>query len=102
MIALEKPVIVNRFFRLKLSHKLFRYRLFRKRLSKQMNDDISNFCFEMEKASDLPNMLETSLRDNYNKLDIVRNYQKKMLFQLDGKASQRVRDTILDRLENRF
>ena len=46
-------------------------------------------------------MLETSLRDNINKLDIVRNYQKKMLFQLDGKASQRVRDTILDRLENR-
>ena len=66
-----------------------------------MNDDISNFCFEMKKASDLPSMLETSLRDNYNKLDIVRNYQKKMLFQLDGKASQRVRDTILDRLENR-
>ena len=101
MIALEKPVIVNRFFRLKLSHKLFRYRLFRKRLSKEMNDDISNFCFEMEKASDLPSMLETSLRDNYNKLDIMRDYQKKMLFQLDGKASQRVRDAILDRLENR-
>ncbi len=55
----------------------------------------------MEKASDLPSMLETSLRDNYNKLDILRDYQKKMLFQLDGKASQRVRDAILDRLENR-
>ena len=30
MIALQKPVVVNRFFKLKLSHKLFRYRLFKK------------------------------------------------------------------------
>tara|TARA_B110000438_G_scaffold22719_1_gene20622 strand:- start:6709 stop:7839 length:1131 start_codon:yes stop_codon:yes gene_type:complete len=98
MIALEKPVIVNRFFRLKLSHKLFRYRLYRKRLSKEMNEDIANFCFEMHRASDLPETLEASLINNENKLETVRNYQKKMLHLLDGKASERVRSTILERL----
>jgi len=101
MIALEKPVIVNRFFRLKLSHKLFRYRLFKKRLSKEMNDDIANFCFEMDRARDLPQMLETAINENHQRLDTIREYQQKMLYHLDGKASERVRDAILDRLENR-
>jgi len=33
-------------------------------------------------------------------LNIVREYQKKMLYKLDGKASVRVRDTILDHFQN--
>lgn len=101
MIALEKPVIVNRFFKLKLSHTLFRYRLFKKRLSKEMNDDIANFCFEMERARDLPSMLEIAMKENQHRLNIIREYQQKMLYQLDGKASERVRDAIIDRLKNR-
>ena len=100
MIALEKPVIVNRFYRLKLSHKLFRYRLFQKRLSKEMNKDITDFCFEMNRARDLPKVLDTALNENHKRLNIVREYQKKMLYKLDGKASERVRDTILDHFQN--
>jgi len=100
MIALEKPVIVNRFYRLKLSHKIFRYRLFKKRLSKEMNKDITNFCFEMNRARDLPQVLDTAFNENHKRLNIVREYQKKMLYKLDGKASERVRDTILDHFQN--
>jgi len=100
MIALEKPVIVNRFYRLKLSHKIFRYRLFKKRLSKEMNKDITNFCFEMKRARDLPQVLDTAFNENHKRLNIVREYQKKMLYKLDGKASERVRDTILDHFQN--
>ena len=100
MIALEKPVIVNRFYRLKLSHKLFRYRLFQKRLSKEMNKDITNFCFEMNRARDLPQVLDTAFNENHKRLNIVREYQNKMLYKLDGKASERVRDTILDHFQN--
>ena len=100
MIALEKPIIVNRFFHLKLSHKQFRYRLFKKRLSKEMDKDIANFCFEMERVRDLPGMLEIAFRDNHQKLNVMRDYQEKMLFKLDGKASERVRGAILDRLQN--
>ena len=100
MIALEKPVIVNRFYRLKLSHKIFRYRLFKKRLSKEMNKDITNFCFEMNRARDLPQVLDTAFNENHKRLNIVREYQKKMLYKLDGKAAERVRDTILDHFQN--
>lgn len=100
MIALEKPVIVNRFFRLKLSHKLFRYRLFKKRLSKEMDRDIGNFCFEMNRPRYLPETLEKAFNENHQHLDRVKEYQNKMLFKLDGKASERVRDAILDRLKS--
>ena len=100
MIALEKPVIVNRFYRLKLSHKIFRYRLFKKRLSKEMNKDITNFCFEMNRARDLPQVLDTAFNENHKRLNIEREYQNKMLYKLDGKASERVRDTILDHFQN--
>jgi hypothetical protein len=100
MIALEKPVIVNRFYRLKLSHKLFRYRLFKKRLNKGMNKDIANFCFEMNRAKDLPQVLDTAFNENHKRLNIVREYQNKMLYKLDGKASERVRDSILNHFKN--
>jgi len=101
MIALEKPVIVNRFYRLKLSHKLFRNRLFSKRLSKEMNDDIANFCFEMDHAKNLPIMLEKAFKENDTRLNIVKDYQTKMLYKLDGKASERVQDALIDCLEKR-
>jgi CDP-glycerol glycerophosphotransferase (TagB/SpsB family) len=98
IIALEKPVIVNRFLKLKLSHIFFRSRLYRKRLNDEMNRDISKFCFELQSPKDLPSILETAFKENDQRLDVIRKYQKKMLFKLDGQASIRVRDRILDRL----
>ena len=98
MIAFEKPVIVNRFLKLKLSHRLFRYRLYRKRLNREMNQDIANFCFETKRPKDLPGMIETALNNNHTRLDAVKDYQQKMLYKLDGKAAERARDAILSRL----
>lgn len=95
MIALEKPVIVNRFLKLKISHKLFRSRLFKKRLSKEMNNDILNFCFEMQNSNDLEETLKYAFKNNKDKISVIKKYQKKMLYKLDGKASERVRDAIL-------
>ena len=98
IIALEKPVIVNRFLKLKLSHRIFRSRLYRKRLNEEMDRDISKFCFELQSPKDLTSILETAFKENDKQLNIIRKYQKKMLFKLDGQASVRVRDRILDRL----
>jgi len=98
IIALEKPVIVNRFLKLKLSHKIFRSRLYKNRLNEEMDRDISKFCFELQSPKDLTSILETAFKENDKQLDIIRKYQKKMLFKLDGQASVRVRDRILDRL----
>ena len=66
-----------------------------------MNDDIANFCFEMDQAKDLSKTLEKAFENNKDKLSVVRDYQQKMLYQLDGKASERVRDAIIDRLEKK-
>ena len=97
IIALEKPVIVNRFLKLKFIHRLFRSRLYRNRLDDEMDRDISNFCFELKQPTDLPSIVETAFNKNDQRLDVVRRYQKKMLFKLDGQASVRVRDYILDK-----
>ena len=59
---------------------------------------ISNFCFELQSPNDLTSILETAFKENDKQMDIIRKYQKKMLFKLDGQASVRVRDRILDRL----
>ena len=45
MIALSKPVVVNRFYHLKLSHRIFQKRLYKRSLDKEMNDEVEKFCF---------------------------------------------------------
>ena len=98
MIALKKPVVVNRFFNLKLSHKLFRYRLFKKRLSKEMSNDISNFCFEMNKPGEIKKTIRFAFENNDKKIPNLKKYQKQMLYKLDGQCAVRVRDEILNML----
>ena len=100
MLACGKPVIVNRFFKLKLSHRLFKYRLYKKRLNKEMEKDISSFCFEAHKPSDIPSSLDSAFNQFSSKLDKVKEFQKKMLFKLDGLAAQRAKKIILSITKN--
>ena len=100
MIALSKPVVVNRFYKLKLSHKLFRNRLYRARLNKEMNQDLENFCFTADKHLDVPYALETALIEKHKNYDSMKKYQTKMLYKLDGCAAVRARDEILERIKN--
>ena len=95
MLACSKPVIVNRFYKLKLSHRIFRRRLYKKRLNQQMEKDISNFCFEAYRPSDIPIALDSALHKFESKLSNMKRYQEKMLFKLDGLSSQRAKDIIL-------
>ena len=98
MLALGKPVIVNRFFKLKLSHKLFRDRLYKKRLDREMESDIGKFCYEVNKPNDLPNKINNALKNHDKTLFIDGGYHEKMLYKLDGKSSVRARDIILSKL----
>lgn len=98
MIALNKPIIVNRFFKLKLSHRLFQYRLFRRRLNKEMSDAISDFCFELFEPNNLSNVIHEAFEKNDQFQSIREKYQHDMLYKLDGKASERVRDAIFKKL----
>ena len=100
MLACGKPVIVNRFFKLKLSHRLFKSRLYKKRLNKEMEKDISSFCFEAHKPSDIPLSLDSAFNQFSSKLDKVKEYQKKMLFKLDGLAALRAKEVIISLSKN--
>ena len=100
MLACGKPVIVNRFFKLKLSHRLFKNRLYKKRLNKEMEKDISNFCFETHKPNDIPSSLDSAFNEFDSKLDKVKEFQKKMLFKLDGLAALRAKKIIISLMKN--
>ena len=63
-----------------------------------MNDDISNFCFEMYKPDEIKKTISFALENNGKKIHALKKYQKKMLYKLDGKCAERVRDKILNML----
>ncbi len=98
MIALSKPVVVNRFYHLKLSHKIFQKRLYKRRLDKEMNDEVEKFCFLADNVKQLPLTIEKALNQNNKNTALIEEYQKKMLYKLDGSASMRARDEILKRI----
>ena len=98
MIALSKPVVVNRFYHLKLSHRIFQKRLYKRRLDKGMNDEVEKFCFLADNVKQLPFAIENDLNQNNKDTSLIKEYQKKMLYKLDGSASIRARDEILKRI----
>ena len=98
MIALSKPVVVNRFYHLKLSHRIFQKRLYKRRLDKEMNDEVEKFCFLADNVKQLPLAIENALNHNNKNTALIKEYQKKMLYKLDGSASIRARDEILKRI----
>lgn len=98
MIALSKPVVVNRFYHLKLSHRIFQKRLYKRRLDKEMNDEVEKFCFLADNVKQLPLAIENALNQKNKNTALIKEYQKKMLYKLDGSASIRARDEILKRI----
>ena len=98
MLACNKPVIVNRFFKLKLSHRIFKQRLYKKRLNHEMEDDITNFCYEAKTPKELPNLFTDAFKDSKLKMHNIKEHQEKMLYKLDGLASERAKKEILNRL----
>ena len=95
MLACNKPVIVNRFFKLKISHRIFRSRLYKKRLNLKMEKDISNFCFDAHEPNDIPFAIDMAINNFGSKQDKIKEYRKRMFFKLEGLAAMRARDTIL-------
>ena len=78
MLALNKPIIVNRFYKLKLSHRIFRKRLYNARLNQFMENEISQFCFEAHSPKELPYMIKEALSNSSSKILHMEIYKKKM------------------------
>ncbi len=101
MLAIGKPVVVNRFYRLRWSHRLTRSRLFKRRLDAEMNRDLSAICYELRRPEDLGSILHEALQGNNPFREAQQSAVAELLGNLDGHASARVRDTLLEHLERR-
>ena len=101
MIALQKHVIICNFYQKKLSHRLSEKRIFRRRLDKEMKSDLYDFCYHINSPKELPNILDKCFNEPDPFIEIRNKYINKMLYQLDGKTSERIVDAILRHLNNR-
>ena len=63
-----------------------------------MNDEVEKFCFLADNVKQLPLAIEKALNQNNKNTALIKEYQKKMLYKLDGSASIRARDEILKRI----
>lgn len=98
MAAMDKPIIVARFYQLRASHRLFNGRLYRRRLDAGMSREVSDFCIELNKPQDLEMTLKRAFDQPTGLTEKHKKYQDDMLYKLDGKASQRIVEAIVDRL----
>ena len=78
---------------------IFQKRLYKRRLDKEMNDEIEKFCFLADNVEQLPLVIDNALNQNNNHTPLIKEYQKKMLYKLDGSASIRAREEILKRIK---
>lgn len=98
MLSLGKPVMVNRFFKLKLSHQLFRKRLYKKRLDANMENDIGKFCYQVTTPYDLPEVLDKVFKKHVKNSFLEDGFCEKMIYKTDGEASLRAKNIILSKL----
>ena len=65
----------------------------------KMEKDILDFCFEVKAPKDLPRVIELAFNNLQSKLPAIKTYKEKMFYKLDGRASERARDKIMERLQ---
>ncbi len=70
----------------------------KQQLFDEMNDEVEKFCFLADNVKQLPLAIEKALNQNNKNTALIEEYQKKMLYKLDGSASIRARDEILKRI----
>lgn len=99
-MATRKHVIVCDFYKRKLGHYLLPGRIFRRRLDRDMHTNMTNFCYHISNPAELLTALEKCFHQPDPFVAIREDYINEMLYQLDGRAAERVRDALLRRLES--
>ncbi len=100
MMALDKPVVLATFFQLKLSHRLFKSRLYKRRLDSEMSQQMTDFCFYLNRPKELPVILKNAFDRNSEFQERRDYYKKEMLYKLDGKVSERILNYLENRIQN--
>lgn len=100
MLALKKPVALCEFYKLRLSHSLFRYRLYSKRLDETMSKEVAEHCYPVSRPRLVRETIDQALT-NFNPDDPdLDNYIHFMVYHRDGRASERIRDALLERVKH--
>jgi len=98
-MALRKHVIVCDFYKKKLGHYLMPGRIFRRRLDEDMYTNMTNFCYHIKTPKELPAALDKCFNIPDPFIPIREKYISDMLYQLDGKAAERIVLSLLGRMQ---
>ncbi|NQT64877.1 MAG: CDP-glycerol glycerophosphotransferase family protein, partial [FCB group bacterium] len=98
MMALQKHVIICDFYKKKLSHKISEKRMFKRRLDRDMKSDLNDFCYHINSPKELPETLDKCFNKPDPFIEIRSKYIDEMLYKLDGKASERIVESIKKKL----
>ena len=99
MMTLQKHVIICNFFKKKLSHKINRKKIFKRRIDQNMMSALTDFCYHINSPEELSEAIDKCFYKPDPFIDIRKKYIDDMLYKLDGKASERVVDALLKRLK---
>jgi len=97
-MATRKHVIVCDFYKKKLGHHLSPSRIFRRRLDQDMYTNLTNFCYHISSPRELLATLEKCFNQPDPFVTIREGYIYDMLYKLDGRSAERVREALLRRL----
>jgi hypothetical protein len=101
MMALQKHVVICNFYKKKLSHRISEKRMFKRRLDQDMKSDLYDFCYHINSPKELPDALDKCFDEPDPFIEIRNKYIDKMLYKLDGKASERIVETIVKYLNKK-
>ncbi len=97
-MALRKHIIVCDFFKKKIGHYLLPKRMYLHRLDPEMHGILTDFCHHIKKPRDLPVALNKCFQQPDPFVELREKYIADMLYKLDGRASERIRNSILSRV----
>jgi hypothetical protein len=97
-LATENPVIVCDFMHLRWNHRLFPSR-FNKRMDYEIASQL-DFAYDLKAPKWLPATIEKALLERPVRVDRLRKRKIEMLGKVDGKASERVVEDLIKRIDN--
>ena len=96
-LVLDRPIIQTEFFSLKLRHRVFRRRL-RRRIDQKRSDEV-DFTYRLARPEDSKYVLNNALQHPQEMSPARVQAAQRFLYEVDGKASERLVDAIESRLE---
>jgi len=97
-LATGKPVVISDICYLRKKHRIFHRQFQKKRLDTEMQR-LLNFAYHFDNVSRLPGILKTAIKEKNDFKNRTEDLPEKFLGILDGNASRRIVDDLIERLK---